>query len=77
MAHKLKVTLSLDPDLVETLETICRRTKKPRSRVVQDALRSWQRQELQEKLAQGYRSMAEEDQAKAERGLAAFRDTRE
>ena len=61
MANKLKVTLSLDEDLVETLEQISRQTKKPRSRVVQEALRAWRRKELQEKLALGYQEMADEN----------------
>lgn len=75
MAHKLKVTLSLDQDLVETLERISRQTKKPRSRVVQEALRAWRRKELQEKLAQGYREMANENLETAEQGLSAFKET--
>ncbi len=75
MAHKLKVTLSLDEDLVETLERISRQTKKPRSRVVQEALRAWRRKELEEKLAQGYREMADENLETAEQGLSAFKET--
>lgn len=74
MGHKVKVTLSLDEDLVEELGKISRQRKKPRSRVVQEALRLWQRKELQDKLAQGYRSMAEEDRETAERHLTAFRE---
>lgn len=74
MGHKVKVTLSLDEDLVEALGKISRQRKKPRSRVVQEALRLWQRKELQDKLAQGYRSMAEEDRETAERHLAVFRE---
>jgi len=74
MARKVKVTLSLDGDLVQTLDRISRQSKKPRSRVVQEALRLWRRKELQEKLAEGYRTMAEEDRETAERGIAAFRE---
>ena len=74
MGHKVKVTLSLDEDLVETLEKISRQRKKPRSRVVQEALRLWQKEELQERLAEGYRAMAEEDRETAERRLPAFRE---
>lgn len=74
MAHKVKVTLSLDEDLVEELEKVSRQRKKPRSRVVQEALRLWQRREVEEKLAEGYRAMAEEDREAAERHVAAFRE---
>lgn len=75
MPHKLKLTLSLDEDLVEELERISRKTKKPRSRLVQEALRIWQRTELQEKLAQGYREMADENLEMAEQGISAFNET--
>lgn len=74
MAQKVKLTLSLDEDLVQTLDKISRESKKPRSRVVQEALRAWRRRELHEKLAQGYREMAEEDRKAAERHLPAFRE---
>ena len=74
MGQKVKVTLSLDEDLVEVLEKVSRQRKKPRSRVVQEALRLWQRRELQEKLAEGYRAMVEEDRETAERRVSAFRE---
>ena len=52
-----------------------RQSKKPRSQVVQEALRLWRRKELHKKLAQGYRSMAKEDRKAAEWNLAAFTKT--
>ena len=75
MAQKVKLTVSLDQDLVETLDEMSRQSRKPRSRVVQEALRSWRRKQLQDKLAEGYRAMAEEDRETAERHLPAFRET--
>jgi predicted transcriptional regulator len=75
MRQKVKLTVSLDQDLVDTLDEMSRLRKKPRSQVVQEALRLWRRNELHEKLAQGYRSMAEEDQETAERHLAVFKET--
>ncbi len=39
MVQKVKVTVSLDQDLVETLDEMSRQSRKPRSRVVQEALR--------------------------------------
>ncbi|OGQ52278.1 MAG: hypothetical protein A3I10_08330 [Deltaproteobacteria bacterium RIFCSPLOWO2_02_FULL_57_26] len=74
MAQKVKLTVSVDQDLVETLDEMSRRTKKPRSRVVQEALRLWRRKQLHDKLAEGYRAMAEEDRETAERHLPAFRE---
>lgn len=75
MRQKVKLTVSLDQDLVETLDEMSRQSKKPRSQVVQEALRLWRRNELHEKLAQGYRSMAEEDRERAEQNLVVFRET--
>jgi metal-responsive CopG/Arc/MetJ family transcriptional regulator len=74
MPQKVKLTVSLDEDLVKTLDEISRKSKKPRSRVVQEALRSWRRQNLQDKLAEGYRALAEEDRETAERHVALFKE---
>ena len=51
MAQKVKLTVSLDQDFVDTLDEMSRQSKKPRSRVVQEALRSWRRKQLHDKLA--------------------------
>jgi len=75
LRQKVKLTVSLDRDLVETLDEMTRQSKKPRSQVVQEALRLWRRKDLQEKLAEGYRSMAEEDRKTAERHLAIFKES--
>jgi metal-responsive CopG/Arc/MetJ family transcriptional regulator len=74
MAQKVKLTLSLDADLIETLDKISRQNKKVRSRVVKDALRLWRKKGLEEKLAEGYRAMAEENRETSGHGLAAFRE---
>ena len=75
MRQKVKLTVSLDQDLVETLDEMSRQSKKPRSQVVQEALRLWRRKELHEKLAEGYRAMAEEDRETAEQHLPIFKET--
>jgi metal-responsive CopG/Arc/MetJ family transcriptional regulator len=74
MGRKVKLTLSLDEEVVETLDSASKLSKQPRSRVVQDAIQLWQRRRLQQALADGYRSMSKEDQDTAERRLAAFRE---
>ena len=74
MAQKIKLTVSLDQDLVQTLDEMSRQSKKPRSRVVQEALRLWRRKNVHDKLAEGYRAMAEEDRKTAERHLPAFKE---
>jgi metal-responsive CopG/Arc/MetJ family transcriptional regulator len=74
MPQKVKLTLSLDEDLVATLDNASRQSKKSRSRLVQEAIRLWKRKELQESLAQGYSAMADEDRQTAEQHLAAFKE---
>lgn len=74
MGRKVKLTLSLDEDVVDTLDSVSKRNKQPRSRVVQDAIRLMQRRELQHQLAEGYRSMAKENSESAEQNLFAFRE---
>jgi metal-responsive CopG/Arc/MetJ family transcriptional regulator len=74
MARKVKLTLSLDENVVETLDFVSKQSKQPRSRVVQDAIQLWQRRRVQQELADGYRSMSKEDQETAELRLAAFRE---
>jgi predicted transcriptional regulator len=74
MAPKTKITVSLDPEIVGTLGQISRKTGKPRSRLVGDALRLWQRVQQQEALKEGYRAMAKADRATAERHLPVARE---
>ena len=75
MRRKVKLTVSLDRHLAETLDEMSRQSKKPRSQVVQETLQLWRRKELHEKLGEGYRSMAQENRETAEQNLAAFAET--
>lgn len=69
MASRVKVTISVDEKLLRDVSGASRRGGKPRSRVVEDALRLWRRQQLAQALKEGYQAMAEADRATAERGL--------
>lgn len=71
MAAKVKVTVSVEAGLVEELGHVSRRTGKARSQLVEEALRLWRRRQLDEALKEGYRAMAKEDRATAERHLRA------
>jgi metal-responsive CopG/Arc/MetJ family transcriptional regulator len=77
MASKVKVTVSVDEGLVRALARASRRRRKPRSQLVEEALQLWHRAELHEALKKGYRAMAREDRATAERDLAATREVLE
>ena len=71
---KTKITISLDSEIVGTLGRVSRKTGTPRSRLVGEALRLWQRVQLEEALKEGYRAMAKADRAVAERHLSAARE---
>ena len=71
MASKAKVTVSLDEALVRELGSASRKTGKPRSRLVAEALDLWRRSQLEEALKEGYLAMAKEDRATAESHMAA------
>ncbi len=74
MASKLKVTVSLDERLLRALSQASRKRRMPRSRLVEEALRLWQRSQLEQALKRGYLAMAAEDRATAERGLRVARE---
>jgi metal-responsive CopG/Arc/MetJ family transcriptional regulator len=71
MATKVKVTVSVDAQLVRELRAMSRRTRKPRSRLVEEALRLWRRTLLEGALRDGYRAMASQDRTTARRSLRA------
>ncbi len=74
MASRVKVTVSLDRRLVQELAGVSRKLRKPRSRLVEEALAMWKRSRLEQELRDGYLAMANEDRATAERFLPAVRD---
>jgi metal-responsive CopG/Arc/MetJ family transcriptional regulator len=71
MASKVKITVSIDKDLVQELGGVSRRGRKSRSRLVEEALQHWRRSRLEQELKAGYQAMAKVDRATAERNLAA------
>lgn len=71
MGSKVKVTVSLDEALVRELGGVGRRKGKPRSRLVEEAIRHWRRVQLEQELKEGYQAMAKSDRAAAERHLTA------
>ena len=55
---------------MERLDEMSRQSKKPRSHVLQEALRLWRRMQINDKLAERYRAMFENDRETAERHFA-------
>ncbi len=71
MPQRTKVTVSLDRTLVQEIDRAARASGRPRSRVIEEALRAWRRRRLEAELREGYRALAEETRAGAEGWLPA------
>ena len=71
MASKVKVTVSLDKGLVQELTGASRKLRKPRSRLVEEALWNWKRTRLEQELKEGYLALAKENRETAERNMPA------
>jgi metal-responsive CopG/Arc/MetJ family transcriptional regulator len=67
MASKVKITVSIDKDLVQELAGMGRQGRKSRSRLVEEALQHWGRSRLEQELKAGYQAMAKTDRATAGR----------
>ena len=71
MGSKVKITVSLDAALVRELGGAGPQKGKPRSQLVEEALRLWRRARLERELKEGYQAMAKADRAAAEHHLQA------
>ena len=66
MTPKVKVTATIDPDLVSVIDTYLRKTKnRSRSKLIEDILRSWyteqKRSEIEKKIREHYLSLSEDE----------------
>jgi hypothetical protein len=71
---RVKVTVSLDSDLVRELSQADRQTGKSRSRLMEEAPEHWRRSRLAQELKEGYQAMAKEDLRMARVPLATQRE---
>jgi metal-responsive CopG/Arc/MetJ family transcriptional regulator len=65
------MTVTMDADLVDELDRISSDQKESRSQLVEDAVRVWHRQRLEQQLIEGYEAMNRENRETAEANLAA------
>ena len=66
-AIKVKVTASLDPDLVKAIDKYLKESKtRSRSQFIEDILRSWQREQkkrhIESEIEQYYQSLSDKEQ---------------
>ncbi len=66
---KLKITITIEKEVVQALDRWSIQTSKNRSRLIEEAVRWWQEHQLKEELINGYRAMAQEDLETAEANL--------
>ncbi|MBI4604699.1 MAG: ribbon-helix-helix protein, CopG family [Planctomycetes bacterium] len=68
---KIKITVSIDQRLNALIGREVRRLRMNRSRLVEEAIRLWQRAQRDAELKEGYLAMANEDSETAESNLGA------
>lgn len=70
--HREKLSVTVDPHLYQVIERHAERTKLPKSRIVEEAIRLWDRTRRAALARQGYKRAAAEDLADAEAYLPAL-----
>lgn len=70
--RRQKLSVTVDPHLYAVVEHHAERTKLSRSKIVEEAIRVWERARLAALAREGYRKNAREDLTDAEAYLAAL-----
>ena len=68
---KAKITITIDEAIIEDLDRLSEQRKQSRSRIVEEAVKSWQAWQMEMELIEGYRAMVKEDAETAETHLRA------
>ena len=76
-ARREKLSVTIDPSLHRAIERHAIRTKVPKSQVVEDAIRVWERSRLAALAKEGYQRTKREDLANAEAYLASLGEIEE
>ena len=69
---KERITVTIDEDLVKEIDRTAKIIKRSRSYMVEEAIGTWKRVQIERGLKEGYLAMAEEDLATAEANLPAY-----
>jgi predicted transcriptional regulator len=70
--HREKLSITVDPRLYRVIERHAERTKVPKSKVIEEAIRLWERSRLAALAREGYQKTADEDLLDAEAYLSAL-----
>ena len=68
---KAKITVTMDETLIAELDRLSRKQKESRSRLVEEAVKSWQHRQMELELMEGYQAMGKEDAETAEASRSA------
>jgi metal-responsive CopG/Arc/MetJ family transcriptional regulator len=71
MGNKLKVTITIDEDLVKEIDMLSKERTESRSHLIEEAIKLWKQKQLEKELSDGYLAMAKEDVETAEANLEA------
>lgn len=69
MRSKQKVTVTIDESIVREIDRLSKERNETRSHLIEKALKTWRRKQLEQELIDGYRAMAKEDAKTAEHNL--------
>lgn len=74
MYSKQKVTVTIDEAIVRDIDRLSKEMNETRSHLVEEALKTWRRGQVEQELIDGYRAMAKEDKKTAEQNLDAGKE---
>ena len=74
MGAKRKMSVTIDADIVNTIEGIAKATGTAKSRLTQEALKLWLKKKTHDLMAEGYTAMAEEDRKMSEQAFDAQKE---
>ena len=72
---RVKITLTIEKTIISEIDRVSKSKNQSRSRLVEEALKSWQQTQTKNELIEGYRQMAEEDRETAESHLQSGSET--
>ena len=74
MSQAAKITISLAPDLLRSIDEIAHQVAQARSRIIQEALALYLKEKERQEMIRGYQQMAKLNQELAEESMAAVNE---
>ena len=68
--HREKLSVTIEPSLYRAIERHARESRRPKSKIIEEAVRLWERSRLAALAREGYQRTRDEDLADAEAYLA-------